>query len=155
MKPNTQQNGFTLIELMIVIAIIGVLAAIAIPAYQNYVIRSQIAEAAVLIDGVKSQVTDVFADEGTLASMNSGSNGIPAATDVKGKYTASVQVASGKIIATMGNDANSKVQGKTLVLSPITSTGSISWTCQATAGTTLNAEYLPKVCRGTVRRSAT
>lgn len=145
-RPNSEHYGFTLIELMIVIAIIGILAAIAIPAYQTYVIRSQVAEAVVLIDGMKSQVTDVFADEGIIANMNSGSDGIPLKTDVKGKYTTEVEVQNGTIIATLGAAANAKIQGEKLVMSPITHAGAISWTC-STAATTLAPEYLPKACR--------
>ena len=141
------QQGFTLIELMIVIAIIGILAAIAIPAYQDYVIRAQVSEAANLADGLKSAVSDIFNDTGTFTGITSGSvSGIPVATTVSGKYVSAVTVTNGTIVAQMGNSANQKVAGDDFALIPTDNGGSISWDCASTT-TTLADNYLPKACR--------
>lgn len=145
--PNLQSvrvsRGFTLIELMIVVAIIGILAAIAVPAYQNYVVRAQVSEAVILAAGLKMQVLDIYASDGALAAMNSGSNGIPLAVSVTGKYTDSVSVAGGVITATLGGDANAKVLTKEVVLSPVIQGGSVSWTCSFTG----EPQYAPSACR--------
>ncbi|MFO1423599.1 MAG: pilin [Candidatus Competibacteraceae bacterium] len=140
------QQGFTLIELMIVVAIIGILAAIAIPAYQDYTVRSQVSEAFNLADGMKTPVADIYNDTGKFASAASGNLGIPAAASVVGKYTKTVGVAAGIITATMGVEANNNVATKALVLSPVDNGGSISWNCR-TAATTIPDKYLPKACR--------
>ena len=139
------QAGFTLIELMIVVAIIGILAAIALPAYQDYTIRSQVSEALSLGSGLKIQVADVFADSGDMTDADSGTNGIPAAADVVGKYVTQVEVADGLITATMGNDANAAVSGDTLLISPVTHAGSIEWVCKR--GTISEDKYVPAACR--------
>ncbi len=135
--------GFTLIELMIVVAIIGILAAIAIPAYQDYVIRAQVSEASVLAGGLKPQVADIYANEGSLADMESGKLGIPLATSVAGKYTAKVVVKAGLITAHMGNEANTIVSSETLALSPFQNAGSLAWECHFSGP----PQYAPKACR--------
>jgi type IV pilus assembly protein PilA len=141
------QQGFTLIELMIVVAIIGILAAIAIPAYQDYTIRAQVSEAANLADGMKTPVADIYNDKGDFASANSGSLGIVSNTSVNGKYVSEVAVAAGVISAKMGLEANTLVAGKIFVLNPSTTAGSIVWKCRAADGTDIQEKYLPKACR--------
>jgi type IV pilus assembly protein PilA len=137
-------NGFTLIELMIVVAIIGILAAIAIPQYQNYIARAQMTEAMTLASGLKTDVSEIYAQVGSTDDIESGSNGIPAAADVTGEYVGTVVVAAGTITATM-NDTNvsAGVQGKTLSLEPTFGTGSITWECESDA----DDEYVPQACR--------
>ncbi len=143
----TMQKGFTLIELMIVVAIIAILAAIAIPAYQNYLIRTQVSEGAVLTGGAKLAETEYYSNHGTFPSSNL-SAGIAPAGSIIGKYVTGVTVSStGKITATFGNQANAKIATKVFVLSPIPTSGSISWTCSTTGGTTVDLKYLPSSCR--------
>jgi len=145
------QKGFTLIELMIVVAIIGILAAVALPAYQDYLTRAQVTEAFNLAGGFKSAVGDIYTDEGDFDNADNGLNGLPANdTDTSGKYVVSVGIVDGVITATMGNEASSVVTAageNTLVLSPVTTTGSMAWHCRAASGTTIADKYLPKACR--------
>jgi type IV pilus assembly protein PilA len=144
------QKGFTLIELMIVVAIIGILAAIAIPAYQDYIARAQMSEAVVLASGFKTNVAETYAQDGDVANIDSGVNGIPAATDVKGKYVESVSVTNGVIVATMKSTGTSKgVQGKTLTITPTfgdtsADSGSVVWAYTSNAA----QKYLVKPCTG-------
>jgi len=140
------QQGFTLIELMIVVAIIGILAAIAIPAYQDYVARAQVSEAATLMDGLKTPVADAFTALGTLTGVNSGSNGIAASASVTGKYTATVAVANGIMTATLKTAAqgvSAKVAGLTLTLTPTDRGGSLEWACSGS----MNGKFRPAACR--------
>ena len=137
------QKGFTLIELMIVVAIIGILAAVALPAYQDYTIRSQASEGMSLASGLKIQVADVFADRGTLQGIDSGAFGIPASTSVIGKYTSAVEVENGDITASFGGDANANLAGGTLTVSPTDNGGSLSWECTSDR----SPRYLPAACR--------
>lgn len=143
------QKGFTLIELMIVVAIIGILAAVALPAYQDYTARSQVSEAMILSEGAKGAVTEFWTNKGAFPKNNI-SAGLSKAASIDGKYVRLVTVSNGKITATM-RGAGSVAKGietKTLVLSPTTSAGSVKWKCQTgNAATGLKAKYLPSSCR--------
>ncbi|MBH2423601.1 pilin, partial [Neisseria meningitidis] len=113
---NTLQKGFTLIELMIVIAIVGILAAVALPAYQDYTARAQVSEAILLAEGQKSAVTEYYLNHGEWPSNNT-SAGVASSTDIKGKYVEKVEVAKGVITAEMkSSGVNKEIQGKKLSL---------------------------------------
>ena len=138
------QKGFTLIELMIVVAIIGILAAIAIPAYQDYIARAQVTEGVTLASGQKGAVTEVRSNIGAWPTSNAEAS-IAAASAINGKYVAKVEVgASGVITATMrSSGVNAQVQNGTIILTPTENAGSYSWACTSS----LSAKYLPAACR--------
>lgn len=144
MKHN--QQGFTLIELMIVVAIIGILAAIALPAYQDYTARSQMSEAMTLASGARTAVTEYWTSEGTMPGNNTDA-GLAAGTDITGNYVASVIVGNGgTITATMDTTGvASGIGGATLQLSPITNAGSVQWVCKKDTG--VDAKFYPTSCR--------
>jgi len=129
---NKLQQGFTLIELMIVVAIIGILAAIAIPAYQDYTIRAQVSEGLSLAAAAKAAVAEDFLNEGEAPTNRTDAGMTATLTDTQGKYVASVDVANGAIIITYGNEANQQILTESLGLSPYeTGDLSIVWKCGA------------------------
>ena len=158
------QKGFTLIELMIVVAIIGILAAIAIPAYQDYTIRAQVTEGLSLASALKAGVAESYSNTGVWPADNTAAGGdnnnLPT-----GKYVGSVTVVGGLItIKYNATNANTAIQGKTLSLAPgVDGSNSITWQCglfpqssltnvvtwaaDAAAKTTVLPKYLPKNCR--------
>jgi type IV pilus assembly protein PilA len=168
MQRRRLQRGFTLIELMIVVAIIGVLAAIAIPAYQNYTVRAQVAEGLSIAAMRKAAVADAFVNRGVapLNRLEAGMTANPA--DTNGKYVSSVDVQSGVLVITFGNEVNAAINGLTVTLTPYeTGNLGIAWRCglaNAPAGLnpmgtasggraavylppTVPLEYLPAACR--------
>jgi type IV pilus assembly protein PilA len=142
------QKGFTLIELMIVVAIIGILAAIAIPAYQDYTIRSQVTEGLNLAGAVKAAVAETYADRGEwpadnleagiLLADNSG------AATPSGKYVTEIQVDEGTIHITYGGQANANIDGDILSLRPqVSENDDVIWLCGYNDGTGMNPLPLP------------
>ena len=139
------QKGFTLIELMIVVAIIGILAAVALPAYQDYTARAQVSEAFSLASGQKGAVAEYYSNQGVMPTTNA-SAGIPTNTDIKGKYVKQVDIGtSGIITATMqASGVGKDLENKTLILAPVVNNGSIDWNC---TGGTIVAKHRPASCR--------
>ncbi|HEZ0931904.1 TPA: pilin [Neisseria meningitidis] len=160
---NTLQKGFTLIELMIVIAIVGILAAVALPAYQDYTARAQVSEAILLAEGQKSAVTEYYLNHGIWPANNSSAGVASSASDIKGKYVQKVEVAKGVITATMlSSGVNKEIQGKKLSLWAKRQAGSVKWFCgqpvtrtgtnsddvtAAANGKKIDTKHLPSTCR--------
>ncbi len=143
------QWGFTLIELMIVVAIIGILAAFAIPMYLDYTTRSQIAEGLNVAGSAKVAATEYFQDRGVFP-INNAEAGLAAAGDISGRYVVSVSVSrvsaiSGVVTIQYGNDAHSFINGETLILTASDNVGSVGWACAS--GGVIQAKHLPSACR--------
>ncbi|EMT0957249.1 pilin [Neisseria gonorrhoeae] len=163
---NTLQKGFTLIELMIVIAIVGILAAVALPAYQDYTARAQVSEAILLAEGQKSAVTEYYLNHGKWPENNT-SAGVASSSSIKGKYVESVTVAKGVVTAEMASTGvNKEIQGKKLSLWARRQDGSVKWFCgqpvtrnandadavtadgtDGANGTKIDTKHLPSTCR--------
>jgi type IV pilus assembly protein PilA len=160
----TAQKGFTLIELMIVVAIIGILAAIAIPAYKTYTIRAQISEGLGFADAAKVAVSETYTANGAWPTTNTGAGLDATATNISSKYVQSVTVgANGVITVAFGNQIDSAITaGMAINYTPgLSANGDISWTCNTKAFPTnvtasvtpalptsaVPAKYLPANCR--------
>ncbi len=144
-----------MIELMIVVAIIGILAAIAIPAYQTYTIRAQVAEGLNLTEGAKTAIWDYYAQHGSYPVSNT-SAGMLSPQSIQGNYVRSIDIASGgaypgRVQITFGNQANANIAGKTLYLSGIPGNDALLWNCTrspggAVAPNAINSAYEPSSC---------
>ncbi|HUN74436.1 MAG TPA: pilin [Steroidobacteraceae bacterium] len=159
------QKGFTLIELMIVVAIIGILAAIAIPAYMNYTIRAQVSEGLNMADSWETAIAEFYSNNGTWPTSVSTSGSastiaMPGGAASTGKYVQSLTVTSGGVVTiTYGNEANAKLTGYILALVPGTDANNdIIWVCGTATtpsgttlsgganGTNITSAYLPASC---------
>lgn len=150
-----QHAGFTLIELMIVVAIIGILAAIALPAYQDYTVRAKVSEGAIAASALKIGVTEMFADSG-LAGINAYAGEVAADHDniVTEKISAVSIADNGTISVTLGGIAQLNAGSDQLIylptidgneLSDTNSSGTVQWDCNTS--TTIEAKFLPAECR--------
>jgi type IV pilus assembly protein PilA len=139
------QKGFTLIELMIVIAIIGILAAIAIPAYQDYTIRSKVSEGLNMAGAAKLAVAETFDSTGALAA-NNAAYGLPQPASIAGTYVASISAVTSLVTITYRLIAAGKVDAGNSVLLTANTTlpGATQWTCTSAS---INPRFLPANCR--------
>ncbi|HFC0288860.1 TPA: pilin [Neisseria gonorrhoeae] len=160
---NTLQKGFTLIELMIVIAIVGILAAVALPAYQDYTARAQVSEAILLAEGQKSAVTEYYLNHGKWPENNDSAGVASPPSNIKGKYVESVTVENGVVTAKMlSSGVNKEIQGKKLSLWAKRQAGSVKWFCgqpvkrngdnddvnaDGTDNKKIDTKHLPSTCR--------
>jgi type IV pilus assembly protein PilA len=156
--------GFTLIELMIVIAIIGILASLAISAYQTYTVRAQISEGLSMAAGAKVPVVDAYTQSGVAPADRTAAGMSPTATDTSGNYVSAVAIVDGRVDVTFGGPrAHQDIIGSTVSLTPyVAGNNTVTWRC-GNAGTpagtalmnggaahqapTVQLRYLPTSCR--------
>ncbi len=166
MHVTNKSNGFTLIELMIVIAIIGILASLAVAAYQTFTVRAQVAEGLNMAAGAKTPIVDAFINDGTPPADRTAAGMSPLPSDTQGNYVSSVNIVDGRLDITFGNNAHQDIQGATLSFTPYASgSGSYVWRCGYAAAPggatelsgggvtaahqvpTVDRRYLPSNCR--------
>lgn len=153
-----KQSGFTLIELMIVIAIIGILAAVAVPAYQDYTVRAKVVEGINLSSAAKLGVSESFQSDGVWPADN-GAAGVNLPATITGQYTTSVTVdnagagGQGRVIVQLNaaaidpTGARLAAGADQVVFAAADQGGAIDWDCDAAFGTTVAQQYLPAECR--------
>ncbi len=141
---NKVQQGFTLIELMIVVAIIGILASLAVPAYQTYSIRAQIAEGINMTGPLKNAVAEYDMDNGAFPANNAAA-ALNVATAYRSEFVSQISVAGPIISIQYGNQANAEINGETVTMTAVRNNGSYNWSC--TTGGVIPINYLPAVCR--------
>jgi|SRR5690606_816517 len=139
MKKN---QGFTLIELMIVIAIIAILMAYAIPAYRDYTVRAKAGECMSISAAAKQSVSEYYTNEGSYPTTNPMA-GLATATDITGANVLSVEVVANGVIECTYNTEDDTLDGSILYLTPSTTPGSIEWRCSSN----LDNRFLPVDCR--------
>jgi type IV pilus assembly protein PilA len=144
---NTVQRGFTLIELMIVVAIVGILAVVAIPAYQDYATRAKVSEAISMASQVKASVSEAYISNGSLPITNSDA-GLPPKADITTTYVESAEVSNGLITVALQGTGVTAVDGASLIFEPSTTNQNLTWTCKAS--TSAINQYVPADCRVTL-----
>ena len=133
-------------NVMTSVAIVSILAAIAIPAYQDYVIRSQVSEGVSLSDGAKTAVAEYYSNKGSFPHDNAQA-GLAAPESISGAYVSSVHIEDGRIVVAYAGRANAALKDSVMVFAPQPQNGSIRFTCDSTAGTTVAPKYRPSSCR--------
>jgi prepilin-type N-terminal cleavage/methylation domain len=141
-----RQQGFTLIELMIVVAIVGILAVVAIPAYQDYATRAKVSEAISMASQVKASVSEAYISDGQLPATNADA-GLPEKTSFSSTYVSSIEVLTGKIKVELQNTGISGFDdgSGSLEFNPDTTNQNLTWNCKVSSAT-LNP-YVPSDCR--------
>jgi len=141
---NKVHQGFTLVELMIVVAVIGILASMAIPAYQSYSIRAQVSEGLVLSGPIQNAVASFHKEKGTFPVDNADA-ALELPASYAGSYVSSISVSGAVISVQYGNKANAEISGWDILITATSNTGSIGWTCSS--GGIISDNYLPSACR--------